>query len=424
VTSPADGGAATVDELAVLRPPPAPERTVVAPQPMVNEPMVVNIGPHHPSTHGVLRVLVQLDGERVLSAKPDIGYLHTGIEKTFESKMYVKGTTLAPRMSYLSPINNNLAYVLTVEKLLGVEVPERARVVRVILAELDRLASHLVFLGIYSLDLGASTMMLYTFREREAILDLMEMTGGARMFPSYIRPGGLAYDLPPGFEAAVADILDRMPGAIDQYETLLTGNPFWRERTRGVAAISAEDALAWGATGTILRATGVAYDVRKAEPYADYETYDFDVPTHTDGDAYARYLVRIGEMRQSVGIAHQALDRLPGASGGHITADRKVAPPPKHELATSMESVIHHFKLWTEGFVVPAGEAYVAVEAPRGELGFYIVADGTAKPWRVHMRSPSFVNLQALETMIRGALVADLVTAVASLDPVLGEVDR
>lgn len=417
-------GAPAADDLDILAPPPAPARAIAEPRPPSVETMVVNVGPHHPSTHGVLRVLVELDGERLVSARPDIGYLHTGIEKTFESKMYVKGTTLAPRMGYLSPINNNLAYVLAVEALLGVEVPERARVVRVVLAEMDRLASHLVFLGIHGLDLGASSMMLYTFREREAILDLMEMTGGARMFPSYIRPGGLAYELPPGFEAAAGDILDRMPGAIDQYETLLTGNPFWRERTRGVAAISADDALAWGVTGTILRATGVAYDVRRAEPYCDYDTYDFDVPTHTDGDAYARYLVRIAEMRESVKIARQALERLPGARGGHMTADRKVAPPPKHELATSMESVIHHFKLWTEGFVVPPGEAYVAVEAPRGELGFYVVADGTAKPWRVHMRSPSFVNLQALETMVKGSLVADLVTAVASLDPVLGEVDR
>ncbi len=384
--------------------------------------MVLNIGPHHPSTHGVLRVVVELDGERVLSATPDIGYLHTGIEKTFEAKSYVKGTTLAPRMSYLSPINNNLSYVLSVEHLLQVEVPERATVTRVLLAELDRLASHLVFIGIHALDLGASSVMLYTFREREQILDLMEMVGGARMFPSYIRPGGLAFDLPPGFEEAVATLLDKMPAAIDQYERLLTKNPMWKRRTIGVAVLGAEDAIRFGVTGTAMRAAGIGYDLRRALPYCGYEHYDFDVPMHTDGDAYARYLLRIAEMRESVKIAAQALARLP--DGPYATADRKVAPPPKHELATSMEAVIHHFKLWTEGIKPPPGEAYVAVEAPRGEMGFYIVSDGSGRPYRVHMRSPSFVNLQALETMVKGSLVADLVTAVASLDPVLGEVDR
>ncbi len=411
-----------MDALDLLAPPPAPPKAIAPAEPVVDEPMVINIGPHHPSTHGVLRVIAELDGERVLSVTPDIGYLHTGIEKTFESKQYVKGTTLAPRMGYLSPIHNELAYVLAVEQLLGVDVPERATVARVILAELDRIASHLVCLGIHALDLGASSMMLYCFRERELILDLVEMTGGARMFASYIRPGGLALDLPEGFESAVDEILGRMPGAIDEYETLLTGNPFWKERTQGVAAISAADALAWGVTGPILRATGVAYDLRKALPYCGYESYDFAVPTATAGDAYARYLVRTAEMREAVKIARQALDRLPG--GPWITADRKVAPPPKHELATSMESVIHHFKLWTEGLKPPPGEAYAGVEAPRGELGMYVVSDGSGKPWRVHMRSPSFTNLQALETMVRGGLIADLVTAVASLDPVLGEVDR
>lgn len=411
-------------DLSLLTPPaaPPPARPAPAPQPVVDEPMVLNIGPHHPSTHGVLRVVVRLDGEIVVSATPDIGFLHTGIEKTFEAKTYVKGMTLAPRMGYLSPIHNSLAYVLAVEKLLGVDVPARATVARVILAELDRIASHLVFVGIHGLDLGASSAVMYTFREREAILDIMELVGGARMFPIVLRPGGLAYDLPTGFEGAVADILDRLPAAIDEYERLLTRNRFWQDRTVGVAVISAAEALALGAGGHILRATGVAYDLRRCEPYCGYADYAFDVPVRTEGDAYARYLLRIAEMRESVKIARQALDRLP--DGPYATADRKVAPPPKHELATSMEAVIHHFKLWTEGFRPPAGEAYAAVEAPRGEMGMYVVSDGSAKPWRVHMRSPSFVNLQALETMVLGRQVADLVTAVASLDPVMGEVDR
>ena len=410
------------DELSLLDTPPPPVRALAPATPVHDEPMVLNVGPHHPSTHGVLRVVVQLDGERVLSLTPDVGYLHTGIEKTFENKTYVKGVTLAPRMGYLSPLNNQLAYVLAVEKLLNVEVPPRATVVRVILTELDRIASHLVFLGIHALDLGASSVMLYAFQEREIILDLMEMTGGQRMFPPYIRPGGLAMDLPEGFGAAVRNILNRMPVAADTYERLLTDNVFWKGRTEGVAVLTKQQALDWGVTGALLRATGVAYDLRRAVPYLGYERYDFEVPVFTSGDAYARYLIRIAEIRESVKIIRQALEQLPG--GAFTTADRKVSPPPKAELAHSMEAVIHHFKLWTEGFRPPAGEVYVAVEAPRGEMGFYIVSDGSGKPWRVHMRSPSFTNLQALETMVKGGLLADLVTAVASLDPVLGEVDR
>jgi NADH-quinone oxidoreductase subunit D len=409
-------------EFDLLRPPSPPQKRDFASQPVVDEPMVLNIGPQHPATHGVLRIVATLDGERILSAKPDIGYLHTGIEKTFEDKTYVKGTTLAPRMSYLSPVHNNLAYVLAVERLLGVTVPERATVARVILAELDRIASHLVFLGIHALDLGASSPMLYTFRERESILDIMEMTGGARMFPLYIRPGGLARELPEGFEPAVAHLLDRLPGAFDEYETLLTENPIWKRRLQGVAPIDAEAAIALGVTGPILRATGVAWDLRKALPYCGYERYDFEVPVATAGDAYARYQVRVGEMRESVKIARQALDALP--DGPVMTDDRKVAPPPKSELYDSMEAVIHHFKLWTEGFSPPPGEAYAAVEAARGELGMYVVSDGSGRPWRVHMRSPTFSNLQAFGVMVEGQLVADLVAAVASLDPVLGEVDR
>jgi NADH-quinone oxidoreductase subunit D len=384
--------------------------------------MIINIGPQHPSTHGVLRLVARLSGETVVSVNPDVGFLHTGIEKTFEHKTYVQGTTLTGRMGYLSPIHNNLAYVLAIERLIGVAVPERATVARVILAELDRLASHLVFVGSHALDLGATSPMLYTFRERDSILDLMEMTGGGRMFPTYIRPGGLAADLPDAFEDAAGEILDRLPGAIDDYEDLLTENPLWKSRTVGVAVISAADALALGVTGPTLRATGVAYDMRRAVPYCGYETYDFDVPTAAGGDAYGRYLVRVAEMRQAVRIARQGLERL--RPGPFTTADRKVAPPPKAELATSMEAVICHFKLWSEGLRVPAGETYVGVEAARGELGIYLVADGSSRPWRVHMRSPSFVNLQALDLMARGGLVADLITAVASLDPIMGEVDR
>lgn len=413
----------TVDEFATLAPPPPRAREEAPPAvAAADEPMVINIGPHHPSTHGVLRLVVETRGERIVSCTPDIGYLHTGIEKTFEDKIYVKGCTLAPRMGYLSPIHNELGYVLAVERLLGVDVPERATVVRVLLAELDRIASHLVFLGIHALDLGASSPMLYCFRERDSILDIFEMTGGARMFPSYIRPGGLAYELPDGFEDAVGAILDRMPAMIDMYEGLLTANPLWKQRTVGVAVIGAADAMALGVTGPILRATGVAWDLRKQIPYCGYESYTFDVPIGTQGDAYDRYCIRVAEMRESVKIARQALDRLP--AGPHMTADRKVAPPPKQELATSMEAVIHHFKLWTAGLQPPPGEAYVGVEAPRGEIGMYVVSDGTGKPWRVHMRSPSFTNLQALDIMTKDGLLADLVTAVASLDPVLGEVDR
>jgi NADH-quinone oxidoreductase subunit D len=412
----------TTDDLGPLAPPVAPPRRRVPARPVVDEPMVLNIGPQHPSTHGVLRVIARLDGERLVSAVPDIGYLHTGIEKTFEHKTYVQGVTLAPRMSYLAPIHNALAYVLAVEDLLGVAVPPRATVARVILAELDRIASHLVCLGIHALDLGASSMMLYTFHERDRILDVMEMTGGARMFPLIIRPGGLSEDLPPGFGPAVADLLDGLPRAFDMYEKLLGGNPLWRRRTEGVARIAADEALALGVTGPILRATGVAWDLRKAMPYCGYDAYDFDVPVATAGDAYARYQVRLGEMREAVRIARQALSRLP--DGPWMTDDRKVAPPPKAELADSMEAVIHHFKLWTEGLKPPVGEAYVGVESPRGEIGMYVVSDGSGRPYRVHMRSATFANLQGLETMVRGGLVADLVTAVASLDPILGEVDR
>jgi len=389
------------------------------------ETMVLNMGPHHPSTHGVLRLVVELDGETVVDVAPDIGFLHTGIEKTMESKTYQKAVVLTDRTDYLAPLSNNLSYVLAVEKLLGCEVPERATVPRVLLVELQRIASHLVWLGTHALDLAAMSVFLYGFREREQILDIFELVSGARMMTSYFRVGGLAYDLPAGFDAAVEAFLQIMPGRIDEYEALLTDNPLWIERTQGIGAIDSEAAIALGLTGPGLRATGVAWDLRKTMPYCGYETYSFAIPTATHGDIYDRYLVRMAEMRESVSICRQALQRLRDMGPGpYMTSDRKIAPPPKSEITQSMEALIHHFKLWTEGFKPPRGDALAAVESPRGELATYIVSDGSAKPYRVHFRAPSFVNLQSLPHMARGHLVADLVALIASLDPVLGEVDR
>ncbi|MBO9333746.1 MAG: NADH-quinone oxidoreductase subunit D [Roseiflexus sp.] len=389
------------------------------------ETMVLNMGPHHPSTHGVLRLVVELDGETVVDVAPDIGFLHTGIEKTMESKTYQKAVVLTDRTDYLAPLSNNLSYVLAVEKLLGCEVPERATVARVLLVELQRIASHLVWLGTHALDLAAMSVFLYTFREREQILDIFELVSGARMMTSYFRIGGLAYDLPTGFDAAVEAFLQIMPGRIDEYEALLTDNPLWIERTQGIGVIDSEAAIALGLTGPGLRATGVAWDLRKTMPYCGYETYSFAIPTATHGDIYDRYLVRIAEMRESVSICRQALQRLRDMGPGpYMTSDRKIAPPPKSEITQSMEALIHHFKLWTEGLKPPRGDALAAVESPRGELATYIVSDGSAKPYRVHFRAPSFVNLQSLPHMARGHLVADLVALIASLDPVLGEVDR
>ncbi|MBO9326182.1 MAG: NADH-quinone oxidoreductase subunit D [Roseiflexus sp.] len=389
------------------------------------ETMVLNMGPHHPSTHGVLRLVVELDGETVVDVAPDIGFLHTGIEKTMESKTYQKAVVLTDRTDYLAPLSNNLSYVLAVEKLLGCEVPERATVARVLLVELQRIASHLVWLGTHALDLAAMSVFLYTFREREQILDIFELVSGARMMTSYFRIGGLAYDLPTGFDAAVEAFLQIMPGRIDEYEALLTDNPLWIERTQGIGVIDSEAAIALGLTGPGLRATGVAWDLRKTMPYCGYETYSFAIPTATHGDIYDRYLVRIAEMRESVSICRQALQRLRDMGPGpYMTSDRKIAPPPKSEITQSMEALIHHFKLWTEGLKPPRGDALAAVESPRGELATYIVSDGSAKPYRVHFRAPSFVNLQSLPHMARGHLVADLVALIASLDTVLGEVDR
>ncbi len=382
----------------------------------------VNMGPQHPSTHGVLRLELVLDGEIVVSCRPVIGYLHTGIEKTFESKLYVQGVVLTDRMDYLNPLGNNLAYALSVEKLLACEIPERATVLRVLLVELTRIASHLMFIGSFALDLGASSPFLYVWREREKVLDLFERISGVRMMTSFIRPGGLFHDVSPEILADTSRFVDEMPGYIDDYERLLTGNPIFRERTEGIGVLTPEEALALGATGPVLRSTGVALDLRKTNPYCGYETYDFGVPTGTVGDCYDRYLIRVAEMRESVKICRQALDRLP--PGPVQTSDRKVMPPPREELAKSMEAVIHHFKLWTEGMKPPAGEAYVGVESPRGELGFYVVSDGSGRPARVHERAPSFANLQALPRMVEGGLVADAVACIASVDPIMGEVDR
>ena len=389
------------------------------------ETMVLNMGPHHPSTHGVLRLVVELDGETVVNVAPDIGYLHTGIEKTMESKTYQKAVVLTDRTDYLAPLSNNLSYVMAVEKLLDCQIPPRAVVARVLLTELTRIGSHLVWLGSHALDLAAMSVFLYAFREREQILDIFELVSGARMMTSYFRGGGLAYDLPDDFAPTVRAFLDIMPGHVDEYEDLLTGNPLWIERTVGVGAMDSQAAIAYGTTGPGLRATGIAWDLRKDMPYLDYDTYDFDIPTAKNGDIYDRYLVRMAEMRESVKICRQALQRLVDLGPGpYTTADRKISPPPKSEITHSMESLIHHFKLWTEGFKPPVGDAYMAIESPRGELGTYVVSDGSPKPYRVHFRAPSFVNLQALPYMAKGRLVADLVALIASMDPVLGDVDR
>lgn len=389
------------------------------------ETMVLNMGPHHPSTHGVLRLVLELDGEIVTNVAPDVGYLHTGIEKTMESKTYQKAVVLTDRTDYLAPLSNNLSYVLAVEKLLDCEIPERVQTVRVLLTELTRIGSHLVWLGTHALDLAAMSVFLYAFREREQILDIFELVSGARMMTSYFRVGGLAYDLTADFLPTVQVFLEAMPGHIDEYEDLLTSNPIWLERALGVGAISGEDAIAYGLSGANLRASGVAWDMRKMMPYCGYETYDFEIPVGKNGDNYDRYLVRMAEMRQSVLIARQAHQRLVEMGPGpYTTPDRKISPPPKSEITHSMESLIHHFKLWTEGFKVPRGDAYVGIESPRGILGTYVVSDGGPKPYRVHFRAPSFINLQALPHMSKGRLVADLVALIASLDPVLGEVDR
>ena len=397
-------------------------RTLVSERALSGETMLLNMGPQHPSTHGVLRLLLELDGENVVSCVPDIGFLHTGIEKTCEDKTYVKVIPLTDRMDYLAPLSNNLGYVMAVEKLMETKVPIRAQYVRVILCELTRITSHLVWLATHALDIGAMSVFLYCFREREVIMDIYEMVSGQRMMASYFRPGGLWRDLPPGFEEAVREVLRIMPGRIDEYEALLDKNPIWLERTKNIGHISAKDAIAWGMSGPSLRGSGVNWDIRKAMPYSSYDHFEFDVPLGQNCDVYDRFLCRMCEMRESLKIVQQALDKLP--DGPFMTSDRKVAPPPKEELAYSMEALIHHFKLWTEGFSAPEGEVYQAVESPRGEFGCYLNSDGSSKPRRVHFRAPSFANLSALPLMSKNVFVADLVAISGSIDIVLGDVDR
>lgn len=386
------------------------------------EHMLLSMGPQHPSTHGVLRLLVELDGETVVNLAPDIGFLHTGIEKNMESKTFTKALTMTDRMDYLSPMSNNLGYILAVEKLLGVEATPRAQVIRVILTELARISSHLVWLGTHALDLAAMSVFLYCFREREIILDIFEMVAGQRMMISYFRPGGLWRDLPEGFEPAVRKFLEIFPARIGDYEALLKNNPIWLDRTKDIGVISGEDAIAWGLTGPSLRGSGVDWDIRKAQPYSGYETYDFDVPIGVNGDVYDRYRCRINEFWQSLRIIEQALDRLP--KGPVNIDDRKIVPPPRSELGTSMEAVIHHFKLWTEGFSAPEGYVYSTIESPRGELGCYLRGNEGPKPARVHFRTPSYVNLAALPVLGKNTFVADLVAIIGSIDIVLGEIDR
>ena len=384
--------------------------------------MTLNMGPQHPSTHGVLRLVLELDGEVVVKCVPHMGYLHTGIEKIAEAKRYQQVVPTTDRMDYLAPMLNNLVYSLAVEQLLGIEAPERARVIRVMMSELSRIKSHLVWLGTHALDVGAMSVFLYCFREREKIIDLYEMVSGQRMMSSYIRVGGLMADLPPGFGEKVREFLEDFPARVDEYEDLLTRNKLWLQRTRGVGVLKREDAISLGVSGPTLRASGVPWDVRKSHPYSGFERYDFEISQGKHGDVYDRYLCRMFEMRQSVRIARQALDRLPG--GPINVEDPKIVPPPKHRVKQSMEALIHHFKLWSEGFSVPPGEAYVSIESGKGELGCYIVSDGSNKPYRVHYRAPSFANLQALPRMVEGRMVADVVAVIGSIDIVLGEVDR
>lgn len=386
--------------------------------------MVLNMGPQHPSTHGVLRLMLRLEGETVVSAEPDIGYLHTGIEKTCETRTYHQAIVLTDRIDYLAPISNNYAYVSAVEKLCGLtdRIPRRAQYLRVLLLELTRIASHLVWLGTHALDLGASSVFLYCFREREQILSIFELISGVRMMTSYLRVGGLCADVPEGFHEKVAEFVRIMPSRIDDYEALLTRNPIFRDRTVGVATISKEDAIAWGVTGPILRACGVKWDLRKNMPYSVYPEFEFEVPVGTHGDVYDRYLVRVQEMRESVKIVKQALEGLP--EGDIRVKDPRYCLPKREEIHRSMESLIHHFKLVTEGFSPPPGEAQSAIESPRGEVACYVVSDGTNKPRRVRFRAPSFANLQALPLMIEGRMVADVVAAIGSIDIVLGEIDR
>jgi NADH-quinone oxidoreductase subunit D len=404
---------------------PTPIPTVLQVDPALREEgdiLEVNFGPNHPSTHGVLRLVVELNGERVVGLTAVVGYLHTGFEKNMEHKTWWKAITYPERIDYLSFQANELVFVLAIEKLLGVEPPPKATWMRMLLCELTRIHSHLIWLGTSALELGAISLLWYCFRDRDAVLDLFELVTGVRMHTRYFQAGGLAEDIPAGFDAECRAFADLMQKRIDEYEALLTGQQIWLERTKGIGLLSAEDAIALGQSGPVLRASGVDWDLRKAEPHLAYDQVDFNVPVYPNGDVYDRYRVHIDEMRESTRIVQQALDGMP--EGPWIVDDRKIVLPPRHELHTSMESLIHHFKLVTEGYRVPEGEVYVAVESPRGELGCYLVSDGGPKPWRVKFRAPSFVALEATATCMSDALVADLIAIVGSLDTVMGEVDR
>ncbi len=386
--------------------------------------MIINMGPSHPSTHGVLRLMLELQGETVLRCKPIIGYLHTGMEKTGEQLTFMQGGTNVTRMDYASPLNNELVFSMATEKLLGIDgdIPERAQWMRMLLSELNRMSSHLLFMATNGMDLGAVSMMIYGWREREEVLRFFQKVTGLRMNHNFVRPGGLAADLPPGWRDDVLRILDLLPERLEEYDILMTGQPIWRERLQGVGVITPNEALALGATGPILRSTGVEWDLRRHDPYLRYEEVEFDIIVGSYGDAFDRYAIRLNEIRESMRIVRQILDRMP--EGDYRIQDKKVTPPPRARIDESMEALIHHFKIFTEGFKVPEGEVYVAIESPRGEIGCYIASDGSPTPYRMHVRAPSFVNIQCLPHMMRGGLVADAVAVISSVDPVLGEVDR
>ena len=386
--------------------------------------MVINMGPSHPSTHGVLRLMLELQGETVLRCKPIIGYLHTGMEKTGEQLTFMQGGTNVTRMDYASPLNNELVFSMATEKLLGIDgdIPERAQWMRMLLSELNRMSSHLLFMATNGMDLGAVSMMIYGWREREEVLRFFQKVTGLRMNHNFVRPGGLAADLPPGWRDDVLRVLDMLPERLEEYDTLMTGQPIWRERLQGVGVITPSEALALGATGPILRSTGVEWDLRRHDPYLRYDEVEFDLIVGSYGDAFDRYAIRLNEIRESMRIVRQILDLMP--EGDYRIQDKKVTPPPRARIDESMEALIHHFKIFTEGFKVPEGEVYVAIESPRGEIGCYIASDGSPTPYRMHVRAPSFVNIQCLPHMMRGGLVADAVAVISSVDPVLGEVDR
>jgi len=395
-------------------------------QPAADEPggerMIMNMGPVHPSTHGVLRLILELEGETIRRSKPVVGYLHTGMEKTGEDLTYVQGCTNVTRMDYASPLFNELVFAMAAETLLGVEVPERAQWIRMLMCEMNRLASHLLFQATNGMDLGAVSMMLYGWREREEVLRFLEMVSGLRMNHNYIRVGGVATDLPDGWRDAALRLLEPLPDRIEEFDVLLTQQPIWRERLQGVGVITAEEAIALGTTGPILRSTGFAWDLRRDQPYLNYDQVDFDVCVGTYGDSFDRYAIRLAEIGESIRIIRQVLEKMP--EGDYRVQDKKVTPPPRARIDESMEALIHHFKIFTEGFKVPEGEAYVAVESPRGELGCYMVSDGSGKPFRMHIRGPSFVNLQTLPHLMKDSLIADTVAIISSVDPIMGEVDR